>query len=51
MSGDRILSPLTGKTESFVAEFADKIRKEPANEGELMVTFDVVSLFTKSTTG
>ena len=47
MNGDRILSPLTGKTESFVAEIADKIRKESANEGDLMVSFDVVSLNTK----
>ena len=45
----RILSPLTGKTESFVknsAEFAERIRKEPVKEGDLMVSFDITSLFT-----
>ena len=45
----RILSPLTGRTDSFVknsAEFAQRIRNEMVNEGDLMVSFDVVSLFT-----
>ena len=45
-----VLSPLTGKTESFVknsAEFANRIRKEPVTDGDMMVSFDVVSLFTR----
>ena len=46
----RVLSPLTGKTESFIknsAEFANRIRKEPVTDGDMMVSFDVVSLFTR----
>ena len=45
-----ILSPLVGKTTSFVknsAEFARFIRQHTIQKGEVMVSFDVVSLFTK----
>ena len=41
--------PTHGRTNSFVknsAEFAQRIRNEMVNEGDLMVSFDVVSLFT-----
>ena len=36
--------------QSFVknsAEFANRIRKEPVTDGDMMVSFDVVSLFTR----
>ena len=45
-----ILSPLVGKTTSFVknsAEFARFIRQRTVQKDEVMVSFDVVSLFTK----
>lgn len=46
----RILTPLTGKTDSFVknaSEFVRDIRGMRINEETIMVSFDVVSLFTK----
>ena len=46
----RILAPLMGKTDTFVknsAEFAEDIRKAHADKETTMVSFDVVSLFTK----
>ena len=46
----RILTPLMGKTDSFVknsAEFAQKIRETHVEEETTMVSFDVVSLFMK----
>lgn len=39
-----------GNTKSFARnsiQFADRIRKESAIDGDLMVSFDAVSLFTK----
>ena len=46
----RILSPLAGRTSSFVensTHFVKKIRNTPLDGSDLMVSFDVVSLFTK----
>ena len=46
----RILSPLAGKTDSFVknsAQFTSDVHEMAVDERDLMVTFDVVSLFTK----
>ena len=46
----RILSPLTGNTETHVKNseaFVEVIRKEPVRRGEWMISFGVVSLFTK----
>ncbi len=46
----RILSPLSGITESHVknsAEFVERIKKEPVEKGDMMVSFDVITLFTK----
>ena len=46
----RILSPLAGRTESYLknlSEFAQRVREIDTRRGEMMVSFDVVSLFTK----
>ena len=46
----RILSPLVGKTSSFVknsTDFAKTIRQLRVDEKDMFVSFDVVSLFTK----
>ena len=46
----QILSPLAGRTGTHVknsAEFAQKIREVELMEGDMMISFDVVSLFTK----
>ena len=46
----RILSPLAGQTSSFVKNsmhFVRKIKNTPLDESDVMVSFDVVSLFTK----
>ena len=46
----RILMPLAGSTETQVknsAEFVRRIREKEPQEGEIMISFDVVSLFTK----
>ena len=46
----RILSPLADRTGTHVknsAEFAQKIREVELMEGDVMISFDVVSLFTK----
>ena len=45
----RILSPLAGKTPSHVrnsADFVQKIRQTSLAESDIMISFDVVSLFT-----
>jgi len=45
-----ILSPLTGQPESFVknsAEFAQEVRDMELSEEDVMLSFDVVSLFTR----
>ena len=44
------MAPLMGRTDTFVknsAEFAEDIRKTHTEEETTMVSFDVVSLFTK----
>ena len=46
----RVLSPLAGHTNSFVknsSHFAQRIRETTLNTDDIMVSFDVVSLFTK----
>ena len=46
----QILTPLAGKTDSYVknsSDFVQKVKEAGAQEGEKMVSFDVVSLFTK----
>ena len=46
----KILTPLTGKTESYVknsSAFAKRIRGTTLAENDIMVSFDVVSLFTR----
>ena len=46
----RILSPLVGSTKLFVrksAEVVERIRKEIVDPRDVMVSFDVVNLFTK----
>ena len=46
----QILSPLGGKTESYVknsSAFVQKVKETGIQDGEMMVSFDVVSLFTK----
>lgn len=46
----RILTPLAGNTDSYVKnsiEFADRIRKMELDGDDRLVSFDVVSLFTK----
>ena len=46
----RILTLLTGSTETQVknsAEFVGRIREKELREGEIMISFDVMSLFTK----
>lgn len=45
-----MLTPLTGSKETQVknsAEFVGRIREKKPREGEIMISFDVVSLFTK----
>ena len=45
-----ILSPLAGNSDSFVknpAEFAQEVRDMELDEKDMMLSFDVVSLFTK----
>ena len=46
----RILNPLSGHTESYIKnsqEFAQRIHGTPLDEDDKMISFDVVSLFTK----
>jgi hypothetical protein len=46
----RILTPLSGKTESYIknsTDFAKKIHDTELNENDKLVSFDVVSLFTR----
>ena len=46
----RIISPLTGKTSTFVkdsGDFVEKARSIRLEEGSILVSFDVTSLFTK----
>ena len=46
----RILSPLAGHSDSFVknsAEFAREVRDMELGEEDVMLNFDVVSLFTR----
>ena len=46
----RILSPLSGNTKSFVknsTEFSQDIREMDLSEDDILLSFDVVSLFTK----
>ena len=46
----RILSPLVGRTSSFIknsTHFVQKIRNTPLDKSDRLVSFDVVSLFTK----
>ena len=45
-----IVSPLSGKTSSFVKDsrdFVEKVRRLRPEEGSILVSFDVTSLFTK----
>ena len=45
-----LLKPLVGKTDSFVkdsATWVEEISKEKLNPAEKLVSFDVVSLYTK----
>ena len=45
-----IVSPLSGKTPSFVkdsGDFVEKVRRLRPEEGSILVSFDVTSLFTK----
>jgi hypothetical protein len=46
----KIISPLTGKSDSFIrnsSDFAERVRDTVLDASEKMVSFDVVSLFTK----
>ena len=46
----RIISPLTGKTSTFIkdsGDFVEKARSIRLEEGSILVSFDVTSLFTK----
>ena len=42
----KIISPLTGQTVAHVLDFRNMILKERIDESEIMVSFDVKSLFT-----
>jgi hypothetical protein len=43
----RILTPLAGSTETQVKNSAEFVRRIKPQEGEIMISFDLVSLFTK----
>ena len=46
----KIISPLTGKSDSFIknsSDFAERVRNTVLNASDKMVSFDVVSLFTR----